>query len=116
MSLASATDFVSRTPEAVCDSIAEVVLSRRVVSDRWLGDGTNLVCVIGPEHRRYFDAASWSKNDIRSYLWQRFQRDGKNIVGLGRPEGLLIVAAGGDGMAESWLLFPHLAWAITEKV
>jgi hypothetical protein len=26
------------------------------------------------------------------------------------------VAAGGPGMAESWIVFPHLAWAITEPV
>jgi hypothetical protein len=28
----------------------------------------------------------------------------------------MIVAAGGDGMGETWILLPHLAWAITEPV
>jgi hypothetical protein len=116
MSMIPATDFMSRTPEAICDSILSVVLWRYVPTDRWLGDGTNLVLVVGPEHRRYFDRAGWSKDDIRDYLWPRFHEDGQKIVGLGKPEGLLIVAAGGDGMGESWLLFPHLAWAITEKI
>jgi hypothetical protein len=93
-----------------------MILARHVASDRWLGDGTNLVLIIGPEHRRFFDREGWSKDDIRKYMWPRFHVDGKKIIGLGKPEGLLIVAAGGDGMGESWLLFPHLAWAITEKV
>ena len=37
-------------------------------------------------------------------------------MGLGKPEGILLVAAGGPGMSETWILFPHLAWAITEPV
>ena len=117
MSLMSATDFTSRTPEAICDTIVAVILSKFVATDRWLGDGTNLVLVVGPEHRRFFDRAGWSKDDIRSYVWPRLHGDdGRKLTGLGRPEGLLIVAAGGDGMGESWLLFPHLAWAITQKI
>jgi hypothetical protein len=35
---------------------------------------------------------------------------------IGKPEGILIVAAGGAGMGASWLLLPHLALAITEPV
>ena len=116
MNLVSATDFTSRTPEAICDSILAVIRSRFIASDRWLGDGTNLVLVVGPEHRRFFDRAGWSKDDIRGYLWPRFHDNGRNMTGLGRADGLLIVAAGGDGMGDSWLLFPHLAWAITEKI
>jgi hypothetical protein len=116
MSMVAAVDFTSRTPEAICDSILGVILSRGVASDRWLGEGTNLVLVVGPEHRRFFDRTGWSKDDIRGYLWPRFHDGERKLVGLGRPEGLLIVAAGGDGMGESWLLFPHLAWAITEKI
>jgi hypothetical protein len=116
MTLVSAIDFTSRTPEALCDSLLAKILANHVATDRWLGDGNNLVMVVGPEHRRFFDVAGWSKDDIRSYLWPRFFKDGVNKTGLGKPEGLLIVSAGGDGMGETWLLFPHLAWAITEKI
>ena len=116
MNMLPATDFTSRSPEGICDSILGIIRSKFIASDRWLGDGTNLVLVIGPEHRRFFDREGWSKDDIRGYLWPRFHEDGRNTTGLGRPEGLLIVAAGGDGMGDSWLLFPHLAWAITEKI
>jgi hypothetical protein len=116
MTMASAIDFTSRTPEALCGTLVNNIRSRFVAGDKWLGEDNNLVMVVGPEHRRYFDAAGWSKDDIRNYLWPRFFEDGQNQVGLGKPEGLLIVAAGGDGMGETWLLFPHLAWAITEKI
>ena len=116
MNMVSAVDFHSRTPEGICDSILGVILSRFVATDRWLGDGTNLVLVVGPEHRRFFDRAGWSKDDIRSYLWPRFHEDGKRSVGHGRPEGRLLVAAGGAGLGAGGLLFPHLAWAITEKI
>jgi hypothetical protein len=98
MTMTSAVDFTSRSPEEVCDSILGNIRSRFVAGGR------------------YFDVAGWSKDDIRSYLWPRFFEDGVNKVGLGKPEGLLIAAAGGDGMGETWLLFPHLAWAITEKI
>jgi hypothetical protein len=114
--LLPATDFTSRTPEGICDSILKLLKRQGVASDRWLGDGNNVVLVVGPEHLRYLVAAGWTKGDVRSYLWARFFEDGRNTVGLGRPEGMLIAAAGGPGMAETWVLFPHLAWAITEKV
>ena len=41
---------------------------------------------------------------------------GDGLVKLAKPEGILLVAAGGPGMAESWIIFPHLAWAITQAV
>ena len=115
MNLTPVTDFTARTPEAVCDSILKF-LTRGVATDRWLGEDNNVVLVMGPDHRRYFDAEGWTKHDIRGYLWPRFFQDGRNRVHLGKPEGLLIVAAGGPGMGETWILFPHLAWAITQKI
>jgi hypothetical protein len=111
-----ATDFTSRTPEGICDSILKVLKRHGVAGDRWLGEDNNVVLVVGPEHLRYLVAAGWSKADVRSYLWARFFENGVNVVRLGKPEGLLIAAAGGPGMAETWILFPHLAWAITQKV
>jgi len=115
MTLTPVVDFTSRTPEAVCDSILRH-LTRGVATDRWLGEDNNVVMVVGPDHRRYFEAEGWSKEDIRKYLWPRFFENGRNRVHLGKPEGLLIAAAGGPGMAETWILFPHLAWAITERI
>jgi hypothetical protein len=120
MGFVSAFDITSRTPEALCDSIAAEVRSRGIGGDPWLGEDHNVVLVVGPEHQRYFVEAGWSKADIQQYLWPKFQaptagaRD--RFVNIGKPEGILIVAAGGPGMAETWLLLPHLAWAITRPV
>ena len=76
------------------------------------------VLVIPPENADIFVRDGWSKDDIREYLWPRFQNPGpgERPVMLGSPEGMLLVAAGGPGMAETWFFFPHLAWAITESL
>jgi hypothetical protein len=119
MTMGPATDFASRSPEGICDSIAKTIRRTGTAGDVWLGEDTSVVVVMGPEHRRYFLEAGWSKADTRAALWPRLKADpgpGERPVKLGRPEGLLLVAAGGPGMAESWVLFPHLAWAITEPV
>jgi hypothetical protein len=119
MMMSPSTDFVSRTPEGILDSLARSIRQRGTAGDVWLGDDTNVLVVMGPEHRRYLVEAGWSKADARAYLWPKLKAEpqpGEGRVKLGKPEGLLLVAAGGPGMAESWILFPHLAWAITEPV
>lgn len=119
MTVASAVDLTSRTPEGILDSIASELRTRGTAGDAWLGDDTNVVLVMGPEHRRFLVDAGWSKTDARGYLWERATKptkDGRVPVKIGRPEGLLLVAAGGPGMSETWLLLPHLALAITEAV
>lgn len=119
MTMASALDLTSRTPEGILDTIVRAIRQRGVATDVWLGDDSNVVVVMGPEHRRFLVAAGWSKADAREYVFPRVkaeQQAGEARVGLGKPEGILFVAAGGPGMSESWILFPHLAWAITEPV
>jgi hypothetical protein len=120
MNFVSAFDITSRTPEALCDSIASEVRYRGIGGDSWLGEDHNVVLVVGSEHQRYFVDAGWSKADMQQYLWARFQVPTSGLhdrfVNIGKPEGILIVAAGGPGMAETWLLLPHLAWAITRPI
>jgi hypothetical protein len=119
MTMTTALDLTSRTPEGVLDSIVRELRARGTAGDQWLGDDTNVVLVVGPEHRRFLTDAGWSKSDVRTYLWERATAPsdrGPSPVRIGKPEGLLIVAAGGPGMAETWLLLPHLALAITEPV
>jgi hypothetical protein len=119
MTIMSAEEMVARSPEGILDTVCATMRRRGTAGDRWLGDSTNVVMVIGREHQRYLVSAGWSKADIRGYMWPRLMeppRQGERWVKLGHPEGLLIVAAGGPGMAETWLFFPHLAWAITEPV
>jgi hypothetical protein len=119
MKVVAAFDLFSRTPEGILDSISRVIRREGSAGDRWLGEDTNVMLVVGLEHMRYFAEAGWSKQDMRTYLWPRLRADpapGEPTVRLGKPEGLLIVAAGGPGMAETWIVLPHLAWAITEEV
>ena len=119
MTVDSAVDFMSRTPETLCDSMLTTLRRNGIAGDDFLGEDTTAMLVVGPEHQRFFDRAGWSKADIRDYLFPRFTDDpgpGGRIVGIGKKEGILIVAAGGDGMAQTWVLIPHLAIAITEPV
>jgi hypothetical protein len=119
MTVVAAGDTVSRTPEGLLDSVVRTLRREGSMGDRWLGEETNVLLVVGLEHMRYFAEAGWSKQDMRDYMWPLLQGDhgaGARPVRLGRPEGLLIVAAGGPGMAQTWVVLPHLAWAITEPV
>jgi hypothetical protein len=119
MYMGPARDSSSRTPQGVLDSIARGVRTIGVTTDRWLGDKNSVVLVVGLEHMRYFAEARWSKAQMREYLFPKLvapPAQGEAPVKLGRPDGILIVAAGGHGMAETWVLAPHLAWAITKPI
>ncbi|MDC1295543.1 hypothetical protein N8077_04340 [Myxococcota bacterium] len=119
MTVTSTIDFTSRTPEALLDSMLHTLRQNGIAGDDFVGDDANVMLVVGPEHRRYFDRAGWSKEDMRDYLFPRFVEDPGptgRIVGIPRKDGILIAAAGGDGMAQTWVLLPHLAVAITEAI
>ena len=119
MSMASAVDLTSRTPEGICDSVVRLIRQKGVATDDWLGEGSNVVVVMGAEHRRFLVEAGWSKDDARAYMWPKLtapRQKGEGRMGVGKPEGVLLVGAGGPGMSETWVIFPHLAWAITEAV
>ena len=106
--------FDSRAaPEGILDAIVRTIRQRGPPAT-WLGDNTNVVVVI-VEPRRSLGEAGWSKHDARAYLFPLLKA-GERPVRIGKPEGILIVGAGGPGMSETWVLFPHLAWAITEPV
>ena len=120
MKMVEATDFTSRTAEGVCDSLVRDIRANGVAGDSWLGEDGNVVIVIGHEHQRFFLEEGWSKADIQQHLWPRLNAPATSaadrMARIGKPEGILIVAAGGAGMGASWLLLPHLALAITEPV
>ncbi|HEX7096865.1 MAG TPA: hypothetical protein VF183_13345 [Acidimicrobiales bacterium] len=120
MRFVAASDYTSRTPEGVLDSIVMNLRFHGISGDSWLGDQHNVVLVVGPEHQRYFIEAGWSKAQMQEYLWPRLIEPTRGPtdrhVNMGHPENILIVAAGGPGMGETWLLMPHLALAITEPI
>jgi hypothetical protein len=120
MRFVAAQDYTSRTPEGVLDTIVQTLRYHGVAGDDWLGDRHNVVLVLGTEHHRYFIEAGWSKEAMQHYIWPRITEPTRGAndraVNIGRPDGLLIVAAGGAGMGETWILFPHLAHAITRRI
>jgi hypothetical protein len=119
MTMLAAGDYASREPEGLADTIVATLRRNGTAGDRWLGDETNVLLVVGEEHRRVLTDAGWSKADFRDYAWPRLQEPpgpDERPVKLGHPDGLLMVAAGGPGMPETWIMFPHLGRAITEPV
>jgi len=79
-----------------------------------------VVVVIGTEHQLRLVNQGWTKERMQHYLWPRMTADtgGKydNKVYLADPANIMIVAAGGPGIAQSWLLVPHLAVPTHEPV
>jgi hypothetical protein len=116
----SAPDETSKTPEGILDSHCRVLRYSGLKGDAWLGDGMSVVIVVGPMHHRFFIEAGWSKERMQEYLWPRITMPttsaSDQFVNIGKPEGLLFVAAGAVGSRESWILLPHLAWAVTKEV
>jgi hypothetical protein len=75
---------------------------------------------MGKEHHRFFIEDGWSKEQMQEYMFPRLTAPTSAVqdryVNIQHPENVLIVAAGGAGMAETWILCPHLAWAVTKPV
>jgi hypothetical protein len=120
MRFASAGDLTSRTAAGILDSIIEHARFFGVFGDQWMGEDANIVLVFGTEHQRFFLEEGWTKARMQEYLWPRFMADTRDTrdrkVNIGKPEGILIVAAGGPGMGETWMLMPHLALAVTRPI
>jgi hypothetical protein len=120
MKFQPASDLTSRTPEGILDSLVRNARTSGVGGDQWLGEDHNVMFVFGTEHHRFFIEADWSKERMQQYLWPRLFADtsGPNDrkVNIAKPEGVLLVAAGGPGMGETWMFLPHLAHAITREI
>jgi thiol-disulfide isomerase/thioredoxin len=104
-------DQLSREPESLARSLAACL---RTVAHPKLPMAFDAILVVSPEHARVFREAGWSKAQLRSELQALLQLSGEDIVrGAGgiaegvpeamreatlpkfRPDGLLIVHAGG---------------------
>ncbi len=104
-------DQISRTPESLANSVAACL---RTVCHPKLPVVFDVVLVVSPEHARVFRDAGWSKAQLRQELIGRLMLPAEEIArGAGgiaegvpdsmlqpimpkfRPEGLLIVHAGG---------------------
>jgi hypothetical protein len=106
--------------EDILTTTYEIARHMGLQRDDWAGDERSVVLVIGPEHSRRLIAEGWTKESVAEWLWPRLNADtmGKydQRVTLASPANILIVTAGGPGIAQSWWLIPHLAVAASEKV
>ncbi|HEX7386570.1 MAG TPA: hypothetical protein VF285_04730 [Castellaniella sp.] len=100
----------TRDPEELLDTYCASMRSNMLEYSIWEG---NYAMIVAPQHREVFNAAGWTKQDIRRYAFEHAQvqrrqwRDvGKAAVAgrkdeeriykaLRTPEDLLVVAAGG---------------------
>lgn len=121
----SVNDFVQARifdpePEAILTGIARIARHQGLHRDEWCGDDRGVVIVIATEHQQRLVAAGWSKAQIQEFLWRQFTAPatGKSDLRLelAAPENVLVVAAGGPGIAVSYILSPHLSNPISERV
>ncbi len=105
---------------AILDTVCEHARLNGLQRDEWAGDGRSVVLVIGTEHHLRLLDEGWEKEAVQEYLWPKMTVDtgGKydNKLFLADPSNIMIVAAGGPGIAQSWLLVPHLAVPTHELV
>ena len=107
-------------PEVILRSIVDVARQRGMGYDEWCGDDRGVVVVIGTEHQNRLVAEGYDKAAIQEYLWPLLAAKTKDTydvqVAVAAPENVLIVAAGGPGIAASWVLLPHISNPISELV
>jgi hypothetical protein len=121
----SVMDFVQALefdpdPEVILDCIAAIARQRGMFFDEWCGTDRSLVIVVGAEHQRRLVDAGLTKAQVQEKLWPRLASPGTGRhdypVTAAAPDNILLVAAGGPGIACSWILLPHLSNPISELV
>jgi hypothetical protein len=114
-----ATEFAPESA-TILGTIAETARLYGMPVDAFVGDRRGVLVVIGPEHQRRLLDDGWTKEAVRDELFERMTQPtaGKfeRQVILAEPANLLIVAAGGPGIAQSQLIMPHLAAPTHERV
>jgi hypothetical protein len=119
MHLLRASEYAAE-PEAIMAAVAAVARQVGVGHDEFLGDGRSILVVVGQEHHRRLLDAGWTKERVQDHLWPLLVADTRDRydrrLDLARPENILVVAAGGPGMADTWLFLPHLSNPVSEKV
>jgi len=117
--LLQATEFAPES-EAILETISETGRLYGMPIDSFVGDARGVVVVIGTEHHRRLLDDGWTKEAVRDTLFERMTKPtagkyDKQVI-LAAPDNILIVAAGGPGIAQSQLIMPHLAAPTHELV
>lgn len=106
--------------DTILDTVWQTARHQGLTHDEWAGDGRSIVLVVGPEHQRRLLDEGWTKERISEFLWPRFAAEtGDRFdrrLSIAGPDNIKVVAAGGPGIAQSWLLLPHLAVPTHERI
>jgi hypothetical protein len=110
MDIVKATGLHPDSPEAFLDRAA--FLTRTV----WTYSQTSsydpcrsLLVIIGWEHMDLCAKARWSKADVRNYLFPKLKAPGAGYEfasPIASADNILVVAAGGRAIAQTWLMVP----------
>ncbi|MGP0028953.1 MAG: hypothetical protein ACLPVF_00420 [Acidimicrobiales bacterium] len=106
--------------ESILETISETARLYGMPIDEFVGDARGIVVVIGTEHHRRFLDEGWTKEAVRQSLFERMTkptaRKYDQQVMVADPANIVVVAAGGPGMAQSQVIMPHLAAPTHERV
>jgi hypothetical protein len=129
-------DTASARPEALLDRLSSLARSRPIHVDNFVAEDRSVVIVVGPAHRRILESAGWSKADVRAYLHPRLTArhtfatsEERHVQGsaptgntgefdfhLPQAKNIHLVAAGGDGDAQSVVFYPHQATTVSAQI
>jgi hypothetical protein len=105
--------------EEILARIARTARIDGLARDDFIGDDRGVVVVVGQEHYRRLDDQGWTKESVRDRLWELMAApagDDERMVVLAQPANVLVVMAGGPGLAQSMLLIPHLSAPTHERI
>jgi len=114
-----ATEFEPE-PDAILSTIAETARLYGMPVDAFVGDRRGIVVIVGPEHHRRLLDDGWTKQAVQSRLFEQMTQPeagkwDKQVI-MASPDNIVIVAAGGPGLAQSQLIMPHLAAPTHERI
>jgi hypothetical protein len=105
-----AASELERDPSRILDRFARLARAATFYSKPSSFDPERgLVLVVGGYHHDVFVEAGFDKADLRRALFERLSAGGSHLdmaVPLENADRILVVRAGGAGMAQSWLMLP----------
>ena len=117
--LVALMDF-DASPQSILRTFAHFTRAYGLGRDDFVGDARSLIYVVGPEHQRRFLDDGWTKERISEALWSLLTVPTTGPydrhVDVTGSENVMLVAAGGPGIAQSWLLRPHLSAPTHERI
>jgi hypothetical protein len=109
----------SRAEDLLDDYVQTFVADRYPWEVDLMGELADYPVVISPDHAEILARAGHTKATVRDHLWQALQSSAAATgrrCRIGRPEGLLLVVAGGRGGALTTVMTPHVGLAVTRTI